>query len=423
MTFKKQNHIHYAWLVLMGCCMLQGGSLGLINNCAGLFYAPVCKDLGFEMGAFTLYRMLASISSALTLPLVAKCIQKFDVRIVISTAAVVYGMCNVGMGTFSELWQWYLVGTVQGIASAFLLFLPAPVLLNNWFHKKSGTAIGISAAFSGLVGMMGSSGLGAAIPAFGWRACYIFTGLICIALILPFSVFVLRYSPERKGMQAYGAEAGSGEAADGKSREHRETPKGIRDFLRQPIFYVALLAYAAATASGYLNMFLTASGLAAGLTMTMAAMLTTLALCGNMTSKLVLGKASDTFGVVGTFLASMVISCAGHFLILAGTTGTLLAGSLFYGITMPVASVMMPLYCRRYWKGDTYGTAFSYITMAGTLLAAPFSTLFGRFYDITGSYHLTIVVSLAVMAVAALMVWIADAAGKKRDGNLAVKAQ
>lgn len=422
MTFKKQNSIHYAWLVLIGCCMLQGGSLGLINNCAGLFYAPVCSDLGFEMGAFTLYRMLASISSALTLPLAARCLQRFDVRVVISSAVVVYGMSNVGMGTFTELWQWYLVGTVQGIASAFLLFIPAPILLNNWFHKKSGTAIGISAAFSGLVGMMGSSGLGAAIPAFGWRACYIYTGLICIALVLPFSAFVLRYSPELKGLRPYGAEEKAVNAGAAQAQKDREAQKGIRDFLKQPIFYVALFAYAASVASGYLNSFLTPCGLAAGLTMTMAAMLTTMSLCGNMTSKLVLGKASDTFGVMGTFLVSMVISCAGHLLILTGTTGALLAGSLFYGITMPVTSVMLPLFCRLYWKGNAYGTAFSYISMAGTLLAAPCSTLFGRFYDVTGSYRLTILVSLGVMAASVLLVWIAAAAGNRRDGK-ALKAE
>lgn len=465
MAFEKQNKMHYAWLVLLGCCALQGGSLGLINNCAGLYYAPVCNDLGFEMGAFTFYRMLYSISSALTLPLAAKLLQKFDVRVTISAAVTVFGLCNVMMGTFTELGQWYAIGILQGVASSFLCFLPAPVLLTNWFHKKSGTAIGISAAFSGLVGMMGSSGLGAAIPVFGWRVCYAATGLICIALILPFSIFVLRYRPEDKKMRAYGAEAEkivpvlvseklaagpeaesagtvsagtglSGTASSGTvtagnassgtvsagtassgtvtagNRDKR--PSVVGDLFRQPIFYVTLIAYATSTASGNLNLFLTPYGLAAGLSMSMAAMLTTLSLFGNMTSKLVLGKASDVFGVTGTFLVSMAISCVGHLMIFTGMTGAVMAGALFYGITLPVTSVMLPLFCQLYWKGNTYGTAFSYISMAGTLLAAPCNTLFGRFYDMTGSYNLTIIVSFALMAGTIVMVWIAAQAGKKK---------
>ena len=61
---KGRKKIHYAWFILAGCCIMQGASLGLINNCSGVFYSPVCQDLGFEMGKFTFYRMLYSISSA-----------------------------------------------------------------------------------------------------------------------------------------------------------------------------------------------------------------------------------------------------------------------------------------------------------------------------------------------------------------------
>ena len=59
---KGRKKIHYAWFHPAGCCIMQGASLGLINNCSGVFYSPVCQDLGFEMGKFTLYRMLYSIS-------------------------------------------------------------------------------------------------------------------------------------------------------------------------------------------------------------------------------------------------------------------------------------------------------------------------------------------------------------------------
>ena len=170
---QKKNRLHYAWFILAGCCILQGATLGLINNCAGVFYSPICKELGFELGKLTLYRMLYCISSALALPFVAKSFRKHDVRIVISIAAVVYGVCAVLMGTFRELWQWHVTGIIQGIASSFVCMIPAPIILGNWFKKKTGTAVGISAAFSGLVGMIGSSCLGMAIPAFGWRMSYV----------------------------------------------------------------------------------------------------------------------------------------------------------------------------------------------------------------------------------------------------------
>lgn len=435
----EKRNIHYAWFILAGCCILQGASLGLVNNCAGVFYSPVCEELGFEMGRFSLYRMLFSISSALMLPAVAKSFRRFDVRVVISAAAVVFGGCGAAMGTFDSLWQWYAAGTIQGIASAFLCMVPAPILLSNWFHRKTGTAIGISAAFSGLAGMLGSSGLGVMIPAFGWRASYVIVGALSTALILPVSVFVLRYRPEDKNMRAYGAEentngrshaedagktAGSkveaedvgktvgsrteAEAAGGVGKAavsgREEKTAGLSELLHQPIFYVALLSYAGSIASSYLNMFLTSCGLAAGLSMTTAAMMTALSLFGNMSSKLVLGKASDTCGVIRTFQAAVLISAAGHLLLFSGFKGSVMAGALLFGITLPLSSVMLPLFCRLFWKGETYGAAYSYVSMFGTLLASPFNMLFGTFYDLTGTYRLTIGVSLGFMLVVLLLV-------------------
>ena len=49
----KPGRIHRAWWMLIGCCLLQGGSLGIIHNCRGIFYDPVIEDLGFGMGAFS----------------------------------------------------------------------------------------------------------------------------------------------------------------------------------------------------------------------------------------------------------------------------------------------------------------------------------------------------------------------------------
>ena len=100
MTQKKQK-LHHAWLILIACCMMQGAGLGLISNCAGVFYSPVCNELGFEMGQFTLYRTLFTVSQALMMPFVAKSFRKYDVRVIVSAAAVVMGGISIMMGSFT----------------------------------------------------------------------------------------------------------------------------------------------------------------------------------------------------------------------------------------------------------------------------------------------------------------------------------
>ena len=400
MQTKKQS-MHYAWLILIACCMMQGAGLGLISNCAGVFFSPVCNDLGFEMGKFTLFRTLFTMAQALTLPYVAKLFRKYDVRVIISAATVIMGGISILQGTFTSLWQFYVFGIIQGCAAAFIGVIPAPILLGNWFYKNTGTAVGISAAFSGLVGMIGSSALGVLIPAYGWRTSYMIIGVAAMVLILPFSLFILRYKPEDKGMLPYGADENYVAKTDAKGAAKKEK---FSDFAKQPIFYISLTAYACSIISSYLNSFLPSCGLEAGLPMATAALLTSLALCGNMTTKLFLGKLCDSYGVIKIFVLSIVVAIVGHGLIFIGSTAPMMAGALLYGITMPLSTVLMPLFCRLFWKGDTYASAYSYVSMFGMLISAPFNTLFGTMYDMTGNYDLTIISSTAFVVVVLVMV-------------------
>ncbi len=397
----KKQKLHYAWLILIACCMMQGAGLGLVSNCAGVFFSPVCDDLGFEMGKFTLFRTLFTMAQALTMPYVAKLFRQKDVRVIVSVATVIMGGINILQGTFTSLWQFYVFGIIQGCAAAFIGVIPAPILLGNWFYKNTGTAVGISAAFSGLVGMIGSSALGMLIPAYGWRTSYMIIGVAVMVLILPFSLFILRYKPEDKGMLPYGADESYVAKADVKGAAKKEK---FSDFAKQPIFYISLTAYACSIISSYLNSFLPSCGLQAGLPMATAALLTSLALCGNMTTKLFLGKLCDSFGVIKIFIISILIAIAGHALIFVGSTAPMMAGALLYGITMPLSTVLMPLFCRLFWKGDTYASAYSYVSMFGMLISAPFNTLFGTMYDMTGNYNMTILSSTAFVVIVLVMV-------------------
>ena len=146
------------------------------------------------------------------------------------------------------------------------------------------------------------------------------------------------------------------------------------------------------------------AGIAAGLTLQAAAMMTSISLLGNMSSKLILGKVSDSLGIIKTFEFSIALAFFGHVLLFLGSPKTVMAGSLFFGVTLPLSSVMMPLFCRIFWKGETYSTAYAYSTMVGTLLGAPFNMWFGTFYDITGDYRLTIGVSAAMLVMLTFLI-------------------
>ena len=410
MTQQKKK-FHYAWLILLACCMMQGSGLGLISNCSGVFYSPVSQDLGVELGQFSFYRTLATMSQALVIPFVAKAFRKYDDRMLVSVATVIMGGSNILMGSFNELWQFYLFGTLQGCAAAFIGMIPAPILLGNWFYKSTGTAVGISAACAGLVGMLGSSALGKLIPLLGWRTCYVLIGAAMIVLVLPFSIFILRYKPEDKGMLPYGADENYVPAPP-KALLKKQS---LSVFAVQPLFYISLAAYTCSIISSFLNMYLPSIGLFIGMELAMAATLTSLALFTNMSTKLFLGKLCDSFGIVRTFMITILLSMLGHALIFMRLTPTLMAGAFIYGITMPLSTVLMPMFCRLFWKGETYASGYSYVSSFGLLISAPFISIFGAMYDKTGNYTLTILTSTVSIVIVLVMLLIGIPMIKKEN--------
>jgi len=135
-----------------------------------------------------------------------------------------------------------------------------------------------------------------------------------------------------------------------------------------------------------------------------AATLTSLALFTNMATKLFLGKLCDSYGIIKMFILSTLIALFGHILIFMRLEPTLMAGSFIYGITMPLSTVTMPLFCRLFWKGDTYASGYSYVSMFGLLISAPFITIFGTMYDMTGDYTMTILSATAAIIIVFVMV-------------------
>lgn len=64
----KRNKIHPAWMILVACIFLQGGTIGILNNCMGLFYPSICEELGFNMGDISIFSTLQQLAMALLIP-------------------------------------------------------------------------------------------------------------------------------------------------------------------------------------------------------------------------------------------------------------------------------------------------------------------------------------------------------------------
>ena len=147
------------------------------------------------MGAFTFFVLMFGVFSCVILPFMGKLFSRYNIRWLLSIASIVFSGSVIAMGFFNTLPAFYIAGAVQGLSGAFLLFYPAPLILGHWFKKKTGLAVGISSAFSGLAGIVGNPVGNAVIEQFGWRAGYFFLGAVALVMLLPVSAFLYTFTP------------------------------------------------------------------------------------------------------------------------------------------------------------------------------------------------------------------------------------
>ena len=384
--------------MLAGCCLVQGGSLGVIHNCRGIFYTPVVRDLGFGMGAFTFYVLFFGVCSCLVLPFVGKAFAHVDERILLGAASLVFSATVFVMGFFHTLPAFYIAGAFQGFSGAFLMFFPAPYILGNWFKKKTGLAVGISAAFSGMAGVIGNPLGNAVIERFGWRNGYFFFGVLALVMMLPVSVFLLRARPESVGLRPYGAEDG-----DEPSDEPKLTGVPADAAKKAVPFWLLILAglLAAMTCAYYSH--LSSLGINFGYGSAIGALLISFSMAGNVASKILLGHIYDRFGLGAALFTGTVVSLAGFFLLLIDSVPVRMAAAFLYGFTMAMSAIMIAISVRDIYGSRGYGDLLSYSSMASTLGTALNMCLIGFVVDGFGPQHGYIVSLWGGAALCALM--------------------
>ena len=222
---KNKGKIHYAWFILAACCLLQTAILGIVQNCRGIFYDPVCSDLGLETSAFTLYSLFHGAASFLSMPLTTRFLDRVHPRIALLVTLTLFCGSTALMGSVSTLPAFYALGALQGVGGSLLIFYVCPFLINNWFDKRYGFAMGFYTAFSGLAGVVVNPLLNAVIEKSGWRTGFHVQGLMAFAVALPAVLIIRSTKPETVGLARYGESgrsAGTDPAAETAPASPRE---------------------------------------------------------------------------------------------------------------------------------------------------------------------------------------------------------
>ena len=366
------------------------GPAALTFNTWAIFVVPVCESLDVPTGAFTSYASLIFLFSATAAPFAGNLVQKHDVRIVFTAAA---GLCAGGIlacSFYTEVWQFYVSGAIEGVGVVVLVSLVAPTLISRWFHVHTGVLMGSCAAMMGVGGAVWSMLGGVLLVNFDWRACYLAFGIIAAVTSMPATLFFIRSYPSDVGLEPYGTPpvvaADSGEDA-------MQQGVSAQDAFRMPSFYLLMITIALVNGTAQMGNYLSkyiyhlsdigALALPAAEVIMMASVI---ALCLQVSQAC--AKVGLGFVVDRTIKISLIISCACGFAgVMCAWQGVALAptvsylGAVLFGVFFGTTNVLGPSITRQLFGPREYTVIYSRIAILVNLLPAGFIPLYAFLAD------------------------------------------
>lgn len=399
-----KERLHFAWLILIGLCVSVGLGKAALNNSAGLFLSPVSQDLNVGVGSLTIYLSVSSIVTLLFLPFGGKLLSKYSARLVLFFAIIFQAGAFALFGLMNSIWGWYLLAIPLAIGGVFITVISGPVLIERWFSKGKGLALGILSAIGGLLGVFAQPIIGALISQFGWRNAYFITGLGVLIIVAPIILLLIRNSPKDKNTKAYGDTS-----TDIDPHKQIQNIEGIAytTAKKTPAFFLLALFFFIITAISSFTMHVPTYLVNHGQKVSIAGAMMSALMVGVFVGSLVFGYLTDKIGAKKVGLLAMILGLIATILLIAMPDFiVVVAVALFlFGMFTSSIGTIAPAMASSLFGSKDYSQIYSTSSIGLALASIVALPAYGFIYDISGSYTtgLIIIILLFVVNIIAII--------------------
>lgn len=383
------------WPGLLGSTIGIAVGIGVLPTYTiGLLIPELKAEFGWSLTALSSLPLIGSLIIIVTSPFVGHLIDRFGVRIPAVLSLAIMGCAHFALAASGASFAWYVV-LYSGM---FLLAAASTAVsftrtINERFDRARGTALGIALSGAGLVGFLVPQIIGPVI-ADDWRAGLRTLGVV----LLVCAVAVLVLIPREKIRPT--------------PAHHRDVivQEPIRNLLTQGLFFRLALAFLTlALAAGGMTIHLFPFLREAGVPVADAARTVSLIGIAVIASRIFVGLLIDRFFAPKVAALVLVVSAVGYLALFAGGPAFAALAAIGLGIAAGAEVDIIGNLTSRYYGIARYGRIFGVFYAAFFLGFGASSILTAFLRELTGSYAVPLLLSVALLAVSGVLLFTAPA--------------
>lgn len=346
-------------------------------NTVALFIPPLIKQFGWSRTQVSLLFAFLALASGISSPLAGWLLERLEARGVIAAGAIVSGLGLLAASRANSFGAIVVGYVALGFGLGLSTFVPAAIVVSNWFGERRGFALGIVMAGQSLGGMVMASFVSHAIAAGGWRAGETVLAVPMLLVVAPLVFGFLRSRPPEEALSSI-------------AQNEIDTLPGLEvaEALRTRSFWMIALAQAFfAFAVGGAYVHLVAYLIEAGYGQSAAALSLSLVLLFATVGQPLLGVIADRIG--GRFAYALAFGMlAASLVMLAAADQTVVLGLfvLIFGLVAAGPIVLAPIVVAESLGLKRYGSLMGLVGFPFTLGLALGPLAAGGIYDLTASY-------------------------------------
>jgi len=402
----KRSRWFYGWTVVATLCMVNFATAATGTLNLGLFIIPMSEGLGISRGVFGWLSTSRSLAAGGSSLVIGSLVDRFGVRLLLPVSSLVTGLCLIGIGASSQMYQVFFLFSFMGLvglgSQAGSLLSSVPVA--KWFVAKRGKALSIAMLGGGIGAIVFVPVTQVLISRLEWRMAWMVLAFTSMAIIIPLSLAFIRRQPEDMGLRPDGeAPVVRAEHSPHVAIADVEEAWTVREALRTRAFWqltasLMLGGFAMGTAIHRIPYWTERGFDAQTVSLAFSADAAGAAFM-IMASGFVLDRVPPRFTAASAFAG---FAGAVTIMLVATSTLHMFASTVLFGFSAGINQVSQTYLWARYYGRASLGTIRG-ITMPMTLLAtAAGAPVAGYIYDFTGGYELAWQIAVAVYILAFL---------------------